>query len=50
MSTGVLTTITGMATEIEARDWIVADQNAQMLERMQGLGVITERNPLRRRS
>ena len=33
--TGMPTTITGLSTEMEARDWIVAHENAQMLEKMQ---------------
>ena len=47
--TGMPTTITGLSTEMEARDWIVAHENAQMLEKMQNLGVITKRKPVRRR-
>ena len=47
--TSMPTTITGLSTEMEARDWIVAHENAQMLEKMQNLGVITKRKPVRRR-
>jgi len=47
--TGMPTTTTGLSTEMEARDWIVAHENAQMLEKMQNLGVITKRKPVRRR-
>jgi hypothetical protein len=47
--TGMPTTITGLSTEMEARDWIIAHENAQMLEKMQNLGVITKRKPVRRR-
>jgi hypothetical protein len=47
--TGMPTTITGLSTEMKARDWIVAHENAQMLEKMQNLGVITKRKPVRRR-
>jgi hypothetical protein len=40
---GMSTTITGLSTEIEARDWIVAHENSQMLEKMQRLGILTKR-------
>jgi hypothetical protein len=47
--TGMPTTITGLSTEMKARDWIVAHENAKMLEKMRNLGVITKRKPVRRR-
>jgi hypothetical protein len=40
---GMSTTITGLSTEIEARDWIVAHENSQMLGMMQRLGILTKR-------